>query len=1179
MNWIKRISITITVFILGIVMTVFPLMNVGAVYYFNGEKMISDSGYKYYRAWSQDQFPWHNTKPSDAWESDWMNRYGCSTVAMAKMFVEAGVANPSTVNPGTLMSKYGSPSKGIGDVGIYWSTLAGQFGMTCESFQYYPTGSFYNTAMSFFNRKDHQYHLLLKVTLSHGGSHYVQVDRQATIDWGEIVYNDSTNTSDGGTRYNSASAYYDAVSLKRLSNSNYTANYFVVFYTNANLKMKNIVERSSTSAQIYWYPNGSCQNYMVFRRKKGETTWTGKKIANVRHITGEGIRSYTDKNLVTGTTYQYTVRGYYTVGGKNAYTGYNKNGLSITTHADAPKLKSAESIDHKTIKISWSAVKNADGYKVYRRNSSTDKWTALDDDVKKTEFTDNTAVCGEKYYYTVRAFIGKKNFLGAFDQKGISGVAVPKEVVLDKTESLDFNSIKLTWNKISGVNGYCIYRKGGTDKTYKKIGTEIGAKITSFTDLSPICGQKYTYTVRAYKTVNSVDYLGKYNATGIVGKANTKATASTKYTSSTYDKIKLEWQAVNGATGYTIYRKAEGKKSYQKVATINGNGNVSYTDKDLKCCVKYLYRVRGYRTVNGKNYEGEYGVAVEAYTKPAKPKLTNTQSIGYNTIQVNWNQVDGATGYTLYRKTTGKYKKLLDITGKTRTACQDQTAVTGVKYTYTVRAFCKKGDVIKYSNCGDAITGTAYPAQVVPVAVKSLNYNSTEVMWKTVEGASGYKIYHKKATDKSYKLLGTALGKNNVRCIDSNTECGVDYCYTIKAFRTQGESDYYGPNSRVIKGKSIPSAPVVKVSNLSYDSLNISWNKVNGADGYRIYYKNSNDTKWSRLTTFDNGDLTSFFQSSLTTGKKYTYTVRAYHKVDNSKCWGAYDNTGASGTPVTTAPKLTSLKSINYKTNRINWNSVAGASGYKIYRKTQNTSWAGIATIHDKSVLSYDDETASCGVKYTYTVRAYRKVNSKNIYGKYSETGLSITSVPETPIISLSSISYNKISVTWSKCLGADGYKIYRKPSGGSYSHIKTVTAKGNYSFYDTVSCGVEYTYYVTAYVTVDKIEYGSYGSKERSCKAVPATPTITSVTAGAKKATVNWENVAGASGYYVYRKEGNETYKLVYDAEGNSTKKFTDTGLETGKKYTYTVKAYTICPAGYITGGYNKTGVSVTVK
>ncbi|MGN0475744.1 MAG: fibronectin type III domain-containing protein [Ruminococcus sp.] len=1179
MNWVKRISITITVFILGIVMTVFPLMNVGAVYYFNGEKMIADSGYKYYRAWSQDQFPWHNTKPSDAWESDWMNRYGCSTVAMAKMFVEAGVANPSTVNPGTLMSKYGSPSKGIGDVGIYWSTLAGQFGMTCESFQYYSTGTFYNTAMSFFNRKDHQYHLLLKVTLANGGSHYVQVDRQATIDSGEIVYNDSTNTSDGGTRYNSASAYYNAISLQKLSKSNFTANYFVVFYTNANIKMKNIVERSSTSAQIYWYPNGSCQNYMVFRRKKGETSWTGKKIANVKHITGEGIRSYTDKNLVTGTTYEYTVRGYYTVGGKNAYTGYNKNGLSITTHADAPKLKSAESVDHKTINVTWGAVKKADGYKIYRRTSSSDKWTALADDVKQTSFTDTTAVCGKKYYYTVRAFIGKKSFLGAYDPNGISGVAVPKEVVLEKTESLDFNSIRITWNKVSGVSGYCIYRKGGTDKSYKKIGTEPGANTTTFTDMSAICGQNYTYTVRAYKTVNSVDYLGKYNSSGIIGKAKTKATASTKYTSSAYDKIKLEWNAVNGATGYAIYRKAEGESSYKKVATINGNGNVSYIDDNLKCCVKYLYRVRGFRTVNGKNYGGEYGETVEAYTKPAKPKLTSTQSIGYNTIQVNWNQVEGATGYTLYRKTTGKYTKLIDIIGKTKTACQDQTAVTGEKYTYTVRAFCKKGDIIKYSSCGDAIIGTAYPAQAQTVAVKSLSYNSTEVMWKSVEGASGYNVYRKKATEKSYKLIGTLSGRTNVRYIDNSAQCGIEYNYTIKAFRTESNKNYYGPASKVMKGKSVPSAPVVKVSNRSYNSLNISWNKVSGADGYRIYYKKGNATKWTKLTTFDNGDLTSFYQTSLTTGTKYTYTVRAYHNVASLKCWGDYNSTGVSDKPVTTAPKLNSAKSVNYKTIRINWNTVAGANGYRIFRKTSNSSWVAIATIKDKSILSYDDQTVSCGIKYTYTVRAYRTVGKSNIYGNYNGNGISSTAVPETPIISLSSISYNKINVTWSRCMGADGYKVYRKQSGGNYSHIKTVTAKGAYSFYDTVSCGVEYTYYVTAYATVDKVEYGSYDSKEKSCKAVPATPTIASVTAGTKKATVNWESVAGASGYYVYRKEGNETFKLIYDAEGNSTKKFTDTGLETGKKYIYTVKAYTICPAGYITGGYNKTGVSVTVK
>lgn len=1179
MNWVKRASITITVFILGIVMIVFPLMNVGAVYYFNGEKMIADSGYKYYRAWSQDQFPWHNTKPSDAWESDWMNRYGCSTVAMAKMFVEAGVANPSTVNPGTLMSKYGSPSKGIGDVGIYWSTLAGQFGMTCSSFQYYPTGTFYNTAMRFFNRKDHQYYLLLKVTLANGGSHYVQVDRQATIDCGEIVYNDSTNTSDGGTRYNSASAYYKKLSLQKLSKSNYTANYFVVFYTNANLKMKNIVERSSTSAQIYWYPNGSCQNYLVFRRKKGETSWQGKRIANVKHVAGEGIRSYKDKNLVTGTTYQYTVRGYYMSGGKMVFTRYNKNGLSVTTHPDAPNLKNTESIDHKTIKITWNAVKKADGYKIYRRKKGTNKWTPLDDNVKKTYYIDKSAVCGEKYYYTVRAFIGKKDFLGAFDQKGILGVAVPKAVVLDKTESLDFNMIKVTWNKIEGINGYCIFRKDSPSKGYKKIGTVKGSGTTTFTDMSAVCGQKYKYTVRAYKTVKGVDYLGKYNSKGITGRALIKATGLTKYTSNAYDKIRLSWSAVNGATGYCIYRKAEGDKNYKKIGTINGNGNVSFTDKNLKCCEKYYYSVRGFRTVNGKNYEGEYGKTIQAYTNPAKPKLISTQSIGYNTIQVNWNQVEGATGYTLYRKTTGKYIKLLDITGNKKTSCQDQTVVTGEKYTYTVRAFCKKGDVIRYSSCGNGISGSAYPAKVKIDGSKSVSYNSAKVMWKEVDGASGYRIYRKKSNDKKYKFLAKVSGIDNVTYIDKSTECGINYYYVVKAYRTEGGKDYFGPYSEVIKAKSIPSAPVVKVRNRSYNSLNISWNKVDGANGYRVYYKKGKSSKWTKLITFDNGELTSFYQISLTTGTKYTYTVRAYHNVGKTKCWGAYNKMGVGEKPVTTAPKLTSAKSVNYKTIKVSWNSVAGASGYRIYRKTQNSSWVGIATISGKNTLSYNDETVSCGKKYTYTVRAYRTVGKSHIYGKYSGTGISSTAVPETPIISLSSISYNKINVAWSRCQGADGYKVYRKEEGGNYSHIKTITAKGTYNFYDTVSCGEEYTYYVTSYKTVDKVEYGSYGSKEKTCKAVPATPTITSVTAGTNKVTVNWGTVAGASGYYIYRKENKESYKIIYNAEGNNTKKFTDIGLETGKKYTYTVRAYTICPAGYISGGYNKTGVSVTVK
>ena len=49
--------------------------------------------------------------------------------------------------------------------------------------------------------------------------------------------------------------------------------------------------------------------------------------------------------------------------------------------------------------------------------------------------------------------------------------------------------------------------------------------------------------------------------------------------------------------------------------------------------------------------------------------------------------------------------------------------------------------------------------------------------------------------------------------------------------------------------------------------------------------------------------------------------------------------------------------------------------------------------------------------------------------------------------------------------------------------------------------------------------------------------------------------------------------------SKGGNVKSYTDKNVVSGKKYTYTVKAYIICPAGYISGGYNKTGVTITVK
>ena len=1178
MGKVQKISITLTLVLLTAFLMIVPMTSVSAVNYFDGAKMIKINGYKYYRAWSQDQFPWHNTKPSDAWESDWMNRYGCSTVAMAKMFVEAGVADPNSVNPGTLMTKYGSPSKGIGDVGIYWSTLAGQFGMSCVSFQQYPSGSFYSTAMRYFNDPNTQYHLLLKVVSPTTSSHYVQIDRQATVKQKTLVINDSTAIYDGGTRYNTANDYYNALALKKLSSTNYTACYFVVFKNNNTVKLKSLAETKSTAVTLSWYPNGACEKYTVYKRKKGATSWSGKSFKTYASSAGEGIRSCTDTSVTPGNTYEYTVRGcYYDKNGKAVYLKYNKTGKSINVETDAPKLLSATSADYDTINVKWQDVKGATGYKVYRKKAGEKDFTALGV-VKGTTYKDNSAQVGQEYYYTVRAYVGETSNLGSFDKNGIKGVALPKKPTLKTAESVDFNAIKVTWKKVDGASGYYVYRKADGEKHFKQIAEVNGNKTFTSTDLSATTGVKYQYTVRAYRNRNGKPYAGLYDSKGVTATACTKAPTIKSGVSTVSDKLKLTWNKVNGATGYNVYRKLENDKSYKLIKTINGNGNVEFTDSGLKCGVKYYYRVNGFRTVDSKNYEGLGSKDYLGLTTPAQPALKSAKSLGYNTISIEWTKVEGATGYDIYRKTTGTYSKIGTVDKQSTVTFKDEKAVTGVRYQYTVRAFYNKNGIKKVSTYENYIHGTAYPSNPNLTSVTSVEYNAIELKWDKVDGANGYKIYRKLPSDKNYKELIT-LYEQTDKYTDQTVTCGTTYQYIIKSFRYENGKAYNSGNSSVVTCKAVPPVVKVKVASTGYNSLNVSWEKVNGATGYRIYFKKDNAKNWTTLATFENGSLTSCEHRKLTTGVNYTYTVRAYYKDGSKTIWGGFNQTGVTKKPVTSAPKLVSVTSSTATNVTVKWETVSGANGYKVMRKADGSkTWSTIGTTNSKK-LSYTDKKVSCGVKYHYTVRAYRNVSKKPVLGSYNSNGLEIMTIPDRPVVSVSSANYNKLNVTWSRSNGATGYKVYRKVVNGTYKLIRNISGGAATGFTDTVECGTEYYYYVTAYVINNKVEYGSFDSEAVKGKAVPQTVKLGSPSTTKGQAKINWSTVSGATGYYVYSKTGNSGYKLIADVKGGNVKSYTDKNVVSGKKYTYTVKAYIICPAGYISGGYNKTGVTITVK
>ncbi len=156
-----------------------------------------------------------------------------------------------------------------------------------------------------------------------------------------------------------------------------------------------------------------------------------------------------------------------------------------------PKLKNIENTADG-VKITWGKVSGADTYRIYRKTSKTD-WEYIGS-TSKTGYTDKTAKSGTKYYYAVRA----RNEAGNSSLSSSLSKLYLADPTL-KTPKSTKSGVTLEWNKVSGADGYMVYRKTGSG-SYKKIATVKGYKKVKYTDKSAKKGKTYTYKVKAYKS-------------------------------------------------------------------------------------------------------------------------------------------------------------------------------------------------------------------------------------------------------------------------------------------------------------------------------------------------------------------------------------------------------------------------------------------------------------------------------------------------------------------------------------------------------------------------------------------------------------------------------------------------------------------------------------------------------
>ena len=154
--------------------------------------------------------------------------------------------------------------------------------------------------------------------------------------------------------------------------------------------------------------------------------------------------------------------------------------------------------------------------------------------------------------------------------------------------------------------------------------------------------------------------------------------------------------------------------------------------------------------------------------------------------------------------------------------------------------------------------------------------------------------------------------------------------------------------------------------------------------------------------------------------QKYVYQKSAWKKTDEVQSAVYQFRSAALTTVKLTTPGLSGTSNspagIVFK-----WKRAANASGYKIYRRTGNSSkWVNIATVSGSNTLVYTDGSVKSGTMYTYTVRAYKG----SALSAYNKNGSRIVRLTAPVQYKPSSKASGKLTVRWKKAVGASGYQI-----------------------------------------------------------------------------------------------------------------------------------------------------------
>jgi fibronectin type 3 domain-containing protein len=163
--------------------------------------------------------------------------------------------------------------------------------------------------------------------------------------------------------------------------------------------------------KVSWKVVPAAASYQVYRSTKKD-----RDYQNIKTIDSVGTSSWTDSSVKTGKTYYYKIKVVVKTQNGNQTSGFSN--VKSAKAVPAKTTLKAKASNAKNVKLTWSKVKGANGYEIYRSNRKDGKYQKVKTISKggTTSYKDGKLKKSTTYYYKIRAYrkVDRKKVYGSY---------------------------------------------------------------------------------------------------------------------------------------------------------------------------------------------------------------------------------------------------------------------------------------------------------------------------------------------------------------------------------------------------------------------------------------------------------------------------------------------------------------------------------------------------------------------------------------------------------------------------------------------------------------------------------------------------------------------------------------------------------------------------------------------